>query len=316
MMYLSNLKQSLSSTVTVVGAIGVGIFASIDSASAFSIGFGDDFSNFNNWNTYGDTLIQDTLNGTYGGASRAYNAGTGNQATLSTACPNAVGTECYAVGDPGSARDDDPSSPIGTYNFSGSDQYDANAETTNGSSLQSALGLDFNALNIPAQAGSTIIEGGSRLPKEGSGMVLDGVISADHEFQISFNWNYLTNDGQDEDYGNSDYGFVVIYETSSDISNRIPIVLGDSDAAAFPTIGATDTSYALSTSGSYISEALPAGDYFVGFGVVDAYGVGRSSALLVDDFLTQEVPFDFTPTTGLGIVAGLIAFKRLRSKQS
>ena len=313
-MHLSNFKKSLTRTLVIVGAINAGMLVQANSVDAYSIGFGDDFSSgsFTNWDTYGDTLIQDTIIGDYDGFSRSYNAGTGDQATLSTACPNATGTECYVVGDPDSARDDDPSSPIGTYNFSGSDQNDANSETDDGTNLQSIFDLDPNALNIQAEEGDTIIEGGSRLPKEGSAMILNDYIYADHEFEISFDWSFLTNDGQAKDevfgfnLGDSDYAFVTIYEKNSDVTTRIPIVLADSDATAIPEISNLDDAYALSKDGTYVSEPLPAGDYVVGFGVVDVWDVNRSSALLVDNFFVKEVPFEFSPSLGMFASVGII----------
>lgn len=326
MIYLSNLKQSLTSTLTIASVIGVSVMAIATPSAAFTIGFEDDFETggFDNWSTSGDTVVQGTISGFYSGTSRAYHAGTGSQATLSTACPNSVGDECYDTSNSSLARSDDPNSPTGTFNFTGNDQTDANAENSGSSqaamsvtNLQEFLGLSANSLDIQAQDGDVDIAGGFRTAKEGSGIKLDEVIYATSEFQISFDWNYLTNDGQSTlGLGDSDYSFVTIYEENSDIATRIPIVLADSNSTTIPVIDAADTAYALSTSGTYISETLPAGNYRIGFGVVDVDGVGRSSSLLMDNFLTKEVPFDFSPTSGLGIVAGLLLLKRLHHKNS
>ncbi|MGD1920247.1 MAG: hypothetical protein ACFCAD_16005 [Pleurocapsa sp.] len=322
MIYLSSLKQSLTSTFTLISVVGASIFAIATPSSAFTIGFGDDFETggFDDWSTTGDTQVQGTLSGFYSGSSRAYHAGTGSQASLSTACPNTSGDECYQLDNPSLPRNDDFDSPAGTFNFTGNDQTDANAENSGSrptamsvTNLQEFFGLSANSLDIQAQEGDVDIPGGFRTAKEGSGIKLNEIIYANHDFQISFDWNYLTNDGQSSlGLGDSDYSFVVIYEENSDISTRIPIVLADSDSTTIQAIDSADTAYALSTSGTFLSETLPAGNYRVGFGVVDVDGVSRSSSLLVDNFLTEEVPFDFSPTSGLSLVAGLLLFKRLR----
>ena len=40
----------------------------------------------------------------------------------------------------------------------------------------------------------------------------------------------------------------------------------------------------------------------------------RSSALLVDNFNVEEIPFEFSPSLGLGIVAVIFGCDRLRRK--
>ncbi len=49
--------------------------------------------------------------------------------------------------------------------------------------------------------------------------------------------------------------------------------------------------------------------------MVDVDNVDRSSALLIDEiYLTQEVPFEFSPALGLLIVGGMVGCDRLRRK--
>jgi len=49
--------------------------------------------------------------------------------------------------------------------------------------------------------------------------------------------------------------------------------------------------------------------YRVGFGVVDVDSYDRTSALLVDNFSVEQVPFDFSPTLGLLFVGGVFGIK-------
>jgi hypothetical protein len=332
-MYSSNFRKYLTATVAGFGVFSFGSLVMPNTANAFSVGYGNTFDNgFADWNTSGDTDIQGTLTGTYNGTAQSYRAtGTGNQAVLTTACsstaytPNSnlsyQNTECFDTQDDTQPRNDDSNADAGTFNYSGNDQTDANAENSASTfpanqitNVQEFLGLSANALNIPLQDGETNL-GDERTPKEGSAIKLNDTIVADGPFTISFNWTYLTNDGQDEFLGDSDYAFVTIYDENSAISSRSPIVLADSDAFEIPSISSSDTAYALEKNGTYTSSVLPGGNYVVGFGVVDIEGVNRSSALLIDDFQTSAaVPFEFSPTTGIGLVAGFIGLARLRRR--
>jgi hypothetical protein len=58
---------------------------------------------------------------------------------------------------------------------------------------------------------------------------------------------------------------------------------------------------------------VSAGDeYVLGFGVVDVDGTDRSSALLLDN--VEAVPFEFSPSLGLILVAGMFGCDRLRRR--
>ena len=90
-------------------------------------------------------------------------------------------------------------------------------------------------------------------------------------------------------------------------------ILGDSTGDITTPIDASQTDF--STVNGYrffSSEALDAGTYVVGMGVVDVDGTGISSGLLVDNF--EVVPFDFSATAGLGFVAGVFGLSRLRRR--
>ena len=331
-MHTSNFSKYLTSSLATISFLGLSILFAANSAQAFSVDYRNDFETggFSDWNTSGDTSIQPALTGTYNSAAQSYHAGSGNQAVITTACsstaytPTTSGyddTECFDTQDQTQPRNDDPAANAGTFNYSGNDQTDANAENSANTfpanqitNLQEFLGLDANALDIPLQDGNTNI-GGNRTPKEGSAIKLNDTISSSVPFTISFDWMYLTNDGQDPFLGDSDYGFVLIYDESSTTSSREPIVLADSDNPTIPTITNADDAYALITSGSYTSSLLPAGNYTVGLGVVDIEGVNRSSALLVDNFAAAAVPFEFSPSIGLGIVASMIGLNCLRRKK-
>lgn len=332
-MYSSNFRKYLMSTLAGVGVLSFSSLVMPNTANAFSVGYGNTFDNgFADWNTTGDADIRDTLTGTYNGTPKSYRAtGTGNQAVLTTACSGTAytpdsglsyqNTECFDTQDDTQPRNDDPNAAPGTFNYSGNDQTDANAENSGTSeealavtNVQEFLGLSANALNIPLQDGDTNI-GGDRTPKEGSAIKLNDTIVADGPFTISFNWSYLTNDGQDLFLGDSDYAFITVYDENSPIESREPILIADSDSVTIPVMDSADTAYALETSGIYTSDVLPSGNYVVGFGVVDIGGVNRSSALLIDDFqTTTAVPFEFSPTTGIGLVAGFIGLARLRRR--
>lgn len=314
------------STLAGVGVLSLSSLLIPSTANAFSVGYGNTFDNgFADWNISGDADIQDTLTGTYDGTAKSYRAtGTGNQAVLTTACSSTAyapteglsyqDTECYDTQDDTQPRNDDADANAGAFNYSGNDQTDANAENSAPTfpanqitNVQEFLGLSANALDIDSN-------GQDRTAKEGSAMKLNETIVADGPFTISFNWSYLTNDGQDF-LGNTDYAFITVYDENSPIESREAILIADSDSVTIPVMDSADTAYALETSGTYTSDVLPGGNYVVGFGVVDINGVNRSSALLLDDFQTSAaVPFEFSPTTGIGLVAGFIGLARLRRR--
>lgn len=266
-------------------------------------GFEDDFTN---WNNIGDTSIQNTFQG-------ISPIGGSNQALITTSCPDSpfVRGECFDTQNPTNFRQDDPSGGSGnrTFNFSGLDQADANGNNFGqATNLQTFLGLGANSLNLPRIGGSI---SGTRTPKEGS--AIQQTVTLDEPGIITFNWNYLTNDGTHAIFGNQDFSFVTIYGDSSNVADREVQILGDSTGSITTPIAPGQTSF--ERVGGYqffSSELLPAGTYVVGAGVVDVDGTGISSGLLIDNF--EVVPFDFSATTGLGLVAGIFGLSHLRRR--
>lgn len=276
-------------------------------ANAFTVNFNNtDFEDdFTGWNTTGDTSIQQVFQG-------IEPVGGSNQALITTSCPDTAfpSGECYDTQNPDNFRQDDPTSDNNrTFNFSGFDQTDANGNNSP-NNLQTFLGLGANSLNIE-RSGGTIP--GFRTPKEGSGITQ--TITVDEPFELSFEWNFVTNDGTHEIFGNQDFSFLTLYPEGSTLGDRTVEILGDSTGPISTPISSGQTDF--EKVGGYISYnsgVLEPGTYVVGLGVVDTDGTGISSGLLIDNFAIQEVPFDFSATAGLGLVAGFFGLTRLRRK--
>ena len=187
--------------------------------------------------------------------------------------------------------------------------------TFSGTNLQDFLGVDENTLNINRANGSL---SGTRTPKEGS--AIRQTITVDNSFNLSFNWHFLTNDANDSLFGDRDYSFVTIYDASSNIDARDIEVLADASSGLDSSLttftsGTNTGGNGLSDYELYTSSVLPAGTYVVGLGVVDVDGVGFTSALLVDNFQIQEVPFEFSPTVGIALMLGLFGCDHLRRRR-
>jgi len=293
------------SLVTIASLVSV---ISANPASAMNLflngGFEQDLDT--GWERLGDTTTRPTFQGIdpLGGSS---------QGLLTTSCPATPFSsgECFDTQNTSNFRQDDPAGGNNdrTFNFSGRDQGDANGNNFGqASNLQTFLGLEANSLNLPRTGGSI---SGHRTPKEGS--AIKQTITVDEGSIVTFNWNYLTNDGAHPIFGNQDYSFVTIYEEGSDPGDRPVQILGDSIGEITTPIDSSQTDF--ETVGGYrffSSEALEAGTYVIGAGVVDVDGTGISSGLLLDNF--EVVPFDFSATTGLGLVAGIFGLSRLRRR--
>lgn len=298
--------KSLINTVGFTSLLTLSSLLTIDSAFAFSVTFNNaGFENqYDGWTTTGDATVQpifQNINPTAGSS----------QALITNACH-------YCV-DGDSLRNDDSGTKVSTFNYSNTNPV---SSTVSVPSLQTALQLDADALNILVEDGTTSYRDFYRTPKEGSGILSDTFTVTDGDFTLSFNWNYLTNDGANGDLGDQDFSFVTIYSVdgtgspinyyaNSDTYTQID-VLSDS-TGGIPTNTTNTTFDTVSGYNTYTSGVLPAGSYRVGYGVVDVDGVDRSSALLVDNIqIQQEIPFEFSPTLGLLIVGGMIAGDRFR----
>ena len=309
--------KALISVASISGLVGVSSLIPLNSAYAYSVNFNnggfEDPINFNDssgWEGAGDTSSL----GTYSTVSPFDN----NQGVISTACP---GTS-FPNGECQNNRNDDTTTTLGQFNNSGNDQISASIESVN--NLQSILGLDNNSLSIPREIGGVRFDGTNgnplitRTPKEGSAIYQDITITNDgssiNNFTLNFNWDFLTNDGADF-LGDQDFAFVSI---TNDSGFEEIFILEDS-TGNIPTVASDATDFANLTSpyAAYISDelALTPGNYRVGFGVVDVDGVDRSSALLVDNFVVQEVPFEFSPAFGLLLMGGFFGINYLRRLQ-
>ncbi len=272
--------KSLINVIGITSFVTLSSLLAIDSASAFSVtfdnaGFEDQY---NSWTTTGDTTVQSTFQGI------SPTAGT-SQALITNACH-----DCIDDTNGNLLRNDDSGTTVSTFNYSDINPVSSTVDTP---SLQNALKLDADALNIFVEDDTTVYSNFSRTPKEGSGILSDTFSVTGNSFTLSFNWNYLTNDG-----------------ASSDTYSQID-VLADSTGTIPPDV-TNSTFDTVSGYNTYTSGLLPAGDYRIGYGVVDVDGVDRSSALLVDNlYITEEIPFEFSPTLGLLIVGGMVAGDRI-----
>lgn len=313
-MNMSMFRQNLIPTVSLVSILSLANLLASNSASAFTVDFQNtDFeNNYTGWNTTGDASIQGIFQG-------INPQGGSNQSLITTSCPDtafATG-ECFDTQNPANPRFDDPDiSNERTFNFSGSDQTDADGNNAP-NNLQTFLGLDANALNIERKGGTI---SGTRTPTEGS--AITQTIAADESFILSFDWNYLSNDGTHPIFGNQDFSFLTLYPEDSAPNTRTIEILGDSTGGIVP-IDADQTNFQnAGVYSRYNSDVLDPGTYVVGLGVVDVDGTGISSGLLIDNFAIQSldagdpalIPFDFSATTGLGVVASIFGLTRLRRR--
>ena len=313
-------SKKFTSLISLLSLISLSSSISINPAQAFSVTFENmDFeSDFDSWTTTGDTSIQTNFESQLQYANK--------QGFITTGCPDIVGVQCFDQQDATrtTPRKDDlinagaGSSGSNHFNYSGNDQVNADGKNATGSfsltNLQDFLGLDQNTLNIARENGSL---SSTRTPKEGS--AIRQTITVDSDFTLSFNWHFLTNDANDALFGDRDYAFVTIYDTSSNINSRTTNLLADASSGLF----SSNTSFASGTNTGgkgvndynlYTSGQLSAGTYVVGLGVVDVDGVGDTSGLLVDNFQIQEVPFEFSPTAGIALMLGLFGCDRLRRR--
>ena len=297
--------NNLIRITSTLGFLTFGNLFLIDAAAAFSITFSgtENFGfeeQYDGWTTFGDTTVESTF-------QTIAPQGGNYQALITNACHDCV--------DNGSIRNDDShvSNTASTFNYSDTNPITASVEQTN--NLQSRLGISDNALSINARLNGSNIDDVYRTPKEGSAILSDS-FTVDESFEVSFDWNYLTNDGASI-LGNQDFSFVTITGTETASNNPVEIVipLGDS-SGTIPSD--TSNNFAEVTGYStYTSDILAPGTYQVGFGVVDIDNVDRSSALLVDEiYIRQPVPFAFSPTAGIAFVLGLFGCDRLRRRMN
>ena len=331
---LSRISRSLVYISSTLGLLTISNIVFINPANAFNVNFsnGGFESNLNDWSPTGDVTTNTGIDGVSPISGN-------NQAIINTGYRNL------------NDRIDDRDSSGGIYlDFNQSntaDPIDADNLADNNplsGDLQSFLGLNTDAFSI-ARSDSLP---GFRLPKEGSGMYQDIVVTitqtdvdqGKNGFNLDFNWAYLSNDGKSPDFGNQDFSFVSIAanptggsidQSDSRFTDGIIELLGDSDGDIRDGNGNIDTypsasnDFIHSDTGFYDTNnvytesitGLAPGTYSyrVGFGVVDVDNLDRTSALLVDNFGVRQVPFEFSPTLGLLAVGSVFGLKTAWQKR-
>ena len=343
-MFKLNFTQSFFQFTSTLGLIAIGNCLIINSADAFSINGGSGITNggfeqsidgtnpTNGWSTTGDvtTIIENRVSA----AGTAVNPVSGSRQAILT---NAYDTskDMNRADDVERLTETGPTAPL-NFNQSGTNPVDADTVEPTTGDLQSFLGLETNSLSIPRENPAN--PGDPRTSKEGSGMTqtftveitTTDVANKTNGFEISFNWAYLTNDGtldgSDGTFpgGDQDYSFFTLYEENDAIGDRDLTVLADSSGSISDPTAEND--YISGNTEFYTSEnlytqtvtGLGVGtyNYTIGFGVVDIDGSGRSSALLLDNYGIRQVPFEFSPSAGIGIVFGFLGLNRLRRRMT
>ena len=312
--------QNLIRFTAFIGLIGTVNILCSNSVRAYSLTFDNgDFETSTdtlNNNTGWEGLGSADIRGIYSGIS-PYDT---SQGVVTTGCPSTIQTgECTDSDNDGQPRNDDPPTAAGTYNLLGQDLLSASPQATG--NLQNSLGLSDNALSIQREINGTLLfetngDPMYKLPKEGSAIYQDITVTDDgssvNDFVLSFDWDFATNDGSG-DLGGKDFGFFSI--SGSGVEEVF--VLEESTGNIAP-LDPGDTNFETNTNtyDNYTSDplTLAPGTYRVGFGVVDADGVSHSSGLMFDNFSAQEVPFEFSPATGIGLVATFLFFNRFRGR--
>ncbi len=240
-------------------------------AAAFNNGSFE--SDFTGWMITGDVSTKGTFNG-FAPTDGSY------QALLTTATTSL----------------DDDGVGNGAYNFSGTD---ATIATVNNPQLQAFLDLEYDALQIPLPPPPLPFLPQLYLDsKEGS--AIKQSFSSDHDFNLSFDWRFLTNDGDENLFAiPTDRAIVTIYDGTGTVIETLAQSEGD-----FPAPGSlTSPEFDKKSQGTF-SKFLAAGDYTVGIAVYDVDGTDKTSALLVDNVVVEKLPVKVPePVNTLGIMA-------------
>lgn len=155
--------------------------------------------------------------------------------------------------------DDDFPAPAGAYNFSGTSAAGVGAP----SDVEDFSGLLPGGLDPDIDNGIAAYEGSA----------LKQTFSVNAGDTLSFNWQFLTNEG-----GKNDYAFIIV----DDVFSRLADVSWATAAAPV---------FALASAlGEYTYQFLSSGEHTVVFGVVDVEDYGVSSALSIDNVQIAAVP--------------------------
>ena len=318
-----NFPSLFRSTIGIFSTVTLFSVIPISSVDAFSLTFQnstfDSPGDLSGWTAYGDASTVGDLN--YGTTPSVISPVSGsNQAIITNSHLEGNST--------GVDRKDDAF----IFNQSGTNPLDSDTNLNSGD-LQTSLGFGANAFSIPRVGGIGIPE--PRISKEGSALTQEFDVTLngmEDSFTINFDWAYATNDGLDPINGESDFafwslglddgagGYTTVFDgaDSPDSPTNEVIVLASSGGSVVE--GTADNVYGQGVNYSQVSYEVDttgfiAGTYTykIGFGVVDVDGLEKSSALLLDNI--QPVPFEFSPTAGLGLVLGFLGWKRLRSRR-
>jgi hypothetical protein len=192
-----------------------------------------------------------------------------------------------------STLEDDFPAPAGEFNFSGTEvSYIGDLET-------------FVGVN-PFDLGEYATEGSA----------LKQAFTAQAGDILSFNWKFLTNEEIPDVFGTNDAAFVILKNLDSAISTVIR--LGDTNGVfGSPS---TNLGFAAETGMNiFKSQPLAAGNYLLGFAIVDDFDTSVTSALLVGDVKLQSDSTRTVPepamTLGLGAALGLLVLQKLQQRQ-
>ncbi len=185
--------------------------------------------------------------------------------------------------------------PAGAFNFSGNDPASAQFP---GFNLQSFLGLGSTNLNsgfLPATEGSAIKQ----------------VFAAKENDVLSFEFNFLTNDASF--FGSPrDFATIALQDNSSGVISTISLAQSTGNLSNSSTIFQQETGWR-----TYRSGQLKAGNYTLGFGVIDVFGTDKTSALLIDNVLLSSettTPIPEPTSLMLGALMALGVGSRLKKK--
>ena len=318
-----NFSSLFRSTIYILSTATLLSIIPMSSVEAFSVTFEngtfDNTGDISGWTQHGDANAVGNINYGTGASSGIISPVSGiNQAIITTGHLEGLFN--------GVDRKDDGF----IFNQSGTNPLDSDTNINSGD-LQTELGFGANAFSIPRVGGIGIP--GPRISKEGSALTQEFDVTLDGEdsFTINFDWAYATNDGLDPINGESDFafwslglddgagGYTTVFDAvdSPDSPTNEIIVLdssggnvveGTADNVYGQGVDYSQVSYEVDTTGF----APGTYTYQIGFGVVDVDGLEKTSALLLDNI--QPVPFEFSPTAGLGLVLGFLGWKKLRNR--
>ena len=320
-----SLFNPIKSISIITSTLGLAAFSNLifaNSVLSFSVtfdngGFEESIVNSQNgWNTIGDVTISPTIDGispTKGS----------NQAIITTG---------YIPNNGDIVRDDDNGL---NFNKSGNDP--VNADTNSNAELQDRFGFSDNAFSIDRSAGATFP--GKRISKEGSGMYQDFSVtlsSGETSFNIEFDWAFLSNDGTTGSGGEQDFGFwslgqsiandgnySTVFSSTGNPDDEIIVLQSSNSTPNIENVTPTATTddylyeYDYTSNGRYsysVTGLTPGQTYYyrVGYGVVDVDGLERTSTLLIDNI--EVIPFEFSPSFGLILVASIFGFNHWSRK--